>query len=341
MWLKKPWLLLPAKVAHDFSSSALRLWSVFAFTQDFSWKPFTWRGLHFRNPLGPSGGVDKNGELIKTWWAFGAGFIEIGTVTPRPQQANPGKIIKRDNRRFALWNKMGFPNDGVDQIKTRLKKIKRPYVTPIFINIGKNRDTENARAAEDYLICIRELREYADAFVVNVSSPNTADLRDLLKPENLKSLLQPLLNECRGRSDRATGEHQASLPLILKLSPDMSDTDFRTALDVSFSLGIDGWILTNTTLSRDAGLHFPAEGGVSGQPLTDRSKTLLKLAVDHLGDRRAGKLLISVGGVMTPQDVFERLRLGAQLVQVYTALVFEGPKFFLKVANESRAVCKN
>ncbi|MCB0349823.1 MAG: quinone-dependent dihydroorotate dehydrogenase [Bdellovibrionales bacterium] len=322
--MKKPWLSLPAGIAYKLSHPLLKLIGLAKSPRTFTWRPFTWRGLQFANPLGISGGLDKNAEYLNAWWALGAGFVEIGTVTPLAQTPNPGKIIARDNKHHAVWNKMGFPNEGVAAVKSRLKQIKRPYHTPLFINIGKNRQTENKNASQDYLHCIRELKPYADAFIVNVSSPNTAGLRDLLTPENLANLLKPLISECAGK-----------VPLLLKLSPDMTDSDFSSALVSSLELGIDGWILTNTTLARDIDLNFSKEGGVSGRPLAARSKELLKLAVQTLGDKRHGKLLISVGGVMTAKDVFERLNLGAQLVQIYSALIFEGPTFFCQVAEEA------
>lgn len=289
----------------------------------YNWSSLEWRGLQFANPLGTSGGIDKNAELTRAWWSFGAGFVEVGTITPRAQEANPGQIVDRDNIKMALWNKMGFPNAGVATAKKHLDSLPRPHFTPVFVNIGKNRDTKNEQALDDYLYCIRELRGVADAFVVNISSPNTTGLRDLLKPESLRKFLLPLVEECAGQ-----------IPLLLKLSPDMEDADFLSALEISCDLGVDGWILTNTTLARESGMKFSSEGGVSGRPLSARSKALLQKAVSHLGPRRQGKLLVSVGGVMTADEVFERLRLGADLVQVYSALVFSGPTFFEKVANK-------
>lgn len=315
---------MPAEVAYKFSHTILKFISATQSPKKYSWRPYSWRGLHFSNPLGISGGLDKNAEYLNAWWAIGSAFIEVGTVTPKAQLANPGNIIARDNSQFALWNKMGFPNEGAAAIKSRLAKLKRPYQTPLFINIGKNRDTENKNAVQDYLYCIRELAPHADAFVINISSPNTAGLRDLVSPENLSHLLKPLVAECDGK-----------IPLLLKLSPDMTDADFSSTLLISCELGVDGWIITNTTLARQTGLNFPKEGGVSGRPLADRSKELLKIAVKTLGEKSKTKLLISVGGVLSAEDVFERLRLGAQLIQVYSALIFEGPSFFRKVAEQA------
>lgn len=169
---------------------------------------------------------------MNAWWALGAGFVEIGTITPRPQAANPGKIMARDKHGAKYMEQNGLPkNDGVKAVKSRLAETKRPYHTPLFINIGKNRQTENKNAAQDYLHCIRELSPHADAFVINISSPNTAGLRELLNPENLSTLLKPLIKECTGK-----------IPLLLKLSPDMSNAEMTSALLTTSELGIDGWI---------------------------------------------------------------------------------------------------
>ncbi len=326
MSLKKPWLFLSARVAHELSAIFLKTYGAIRSPKLVQWQSFDWRGLHFANPLGTSGGLDKNAEQVRGWWAFGVGFVEVGTVTPQPQEPNPGHILDRYTPSKAVWNKMGFPNKGVAHLKTQLQKIKRPYATPVFVNIGKNRETPNENALQDYLFAVRELRDEADAFVVNVSSPNTKGLRDLLQPAALTKLLEPLIAECK-----------AEKPLLLKLSPDLSDEDFKQVLDVSYQVGIDGWILTNTTTARTEKTPFPAEGGASGEPLKARSKHLLQLALSHLGQRKENRLLISVGGVMSPEDVFDRLRLGANLVQVYSILVFEGPGFFRRVARNAPA----
>jgi dihydroorotate dehydrogenase len=328
--LKKPWLLFSAEVAYSLSHYFLKIYNCLGIKTSFPWGSITWRNLHFKNPLGTSGGVDKNAEYIKAWWAFGAGFIEIGTVTPKAQTPNPGKIIKRDNAQFALWNKMGFPNEGVQAVKKRLAQLGRPYHTPIFVNIGKNRETPNEKASDDYLYCVRELREYADVFVVNISSPNTTGLRELLTPKHLTSFLQPILAECRGQT-----------PVLLKLSPDISDDILKQTLETSAQIGIDGWILSNTTIHRDNVQNMPTEGGVSGLPIAERAKSMLRIASEFCRTRKLDKLIVSSGGVLTPADVAERLRLGAQLVQIYSALVFEGPGFFCKVSAAANKDCKS
>jgi dihydroorotate dehydrogenase len=188
------------------------------------------------------------------------------------------------------------------------------------VNIGKNRTTSNENASHDYKVLLDLFADVADVFVVNISSPNTKGLRELLEPTQLAEFLKPLIKAKKQ-------------PLLLKLSPDMDDALLKRTLDVSLGAGVDGWVLTNTTLAREPNSRFSTEGGVSGRPLAERSKEILKIAVDHLGARREDRLIISSGGVLTPEDVNERLRLGANLVQVYAALIFDGPLFFRKVGD--------
>ena len=325
------WLLskLPVKVSHDLGFVFLKLYGKVKPSQTLTWRPFTWRGIEFTNPLGISGGMDKNADHISHWWTMGTGFIEVGTVTPRAQEANPGRILDRDRRSQSLWNHMGFPNRGVHYLVKNLRSLYRPHFTPIFVNIGKNRSTPLEDAHKDYIECMKVTSLYADAFVVNISSPNTEGLRDLLKPKLLSHFLTSI-NEARLKTH--TRDLNDVPPLFLKLSPDISQEEFFSVLKISLDTGIDGWVLTNTTSHRQSPCPFPENGGISGNLLADRSKECLKLAVDFLGDKKKEKLLISVGGVMTPQDVLERLNMGADLVQVYSTLVFRGPFFFRAVA---------
>jgi dihydroorotate dehydrogenase len=320
----KPWLWLSPALAHKLSPTVLKSLSVFGSEKPPEWEPLEWRGLRFPNRLGIAGGVDKDATNIRSWWRLGAGFVEIGTITPQPQPGNTPPVLDRDVPHEALWNRMGFPSQGVKRVKTRLQEMRRPFLTPVFANIGKNAATPLESAADDYLELLRHLRGTVDGFVVNISSPNTKGLRDLLKPERLQSFLQPIL----------AGKQE---PILLKLSPDMEPEELERVLGISHDLGMDGWILTNTSQGIRDGLKFPKEGGVSGRPLGPRSKELLAQALQILGAHRQGKLIVSVGGVMNDQDVRERLALGADLVQVYSALIFEGPYFFRKVAKCQRA----
>ena len=321
----KPWLWLPAQTAHNLSPLFLNFYGRVRPLQTLTWKPLTWHGLEFTNPLGISGGVDKNAEHIQSWWTLGPGFIEVGTVTPKAQEANPGKILDRETLSESLWNHMGFPNKGVDYVLSKMKRLYTPHFTPIFVNIGKNRHTPLEEAHKDYIHCMKKLTNYADAFVINISSPNTRGLRDLLKTDNLLNFLKPIV-EARGEGG------STPKPILLKISPDLSQEELHNILRISLEFDLDGWVLTNTTSVRRERGHFPKEGGISGKPLSLSSKRNLKWALDFLGGQRQGKLLISSGGVMEPKDVLERLTMGADLVQVYSALVFRGPFFFRKVA---------
>ncbi len=316
----KPWLLLPPQLAHDLGPWALPIISTFCKVKNPQWNQRRWRDLTFRNPLGLAGGADKTGHSLLAWQKLGVGFLEVGTVTPLPQNSNPGKILDRDISRKAVWNKMGFPNSGAAALEKKLKTIKPQLQVPLFVNIGKNRNTANNLAAQDYVTCLQTLWTQADAFVVNISSPNTKDLRELLQPENLQRFLQPIIV---ARND--LGKQK---PLLLKLSPDMDSDSLENALQTSLTMDIDGWILTNTTVSRPSGVSFPSEGGLSGAPLRDLSLNCLNNALTFLKQRKEDRLVISTGGISSAEDVRQRLEAGADLVQIYSALVFEGPQFF-------------
>lgn len=345
----KPWLWLPPKLAHDLSPLAVEFYSLLqSYTQDLSanlpaksrtpeWDSFIWRNIEFKNRLGLAGGVDKNADHVKAWKNLGCGFIEIGTVTPLPQNPNPGKIFDRSIQDQAIWNKMGFPSAGADEVFYNLQVLKAEQAAkqsvPLFINIGKNRQTSNEQAHLDYNFLLEKFYPIADVFVINISSPNTKGLRDLANKEFLEAFLKPIFQQ-KAKLDSA---QHCLKPILLKLSPDLDADSLKRILDISIK--VDGFVLTNTTLSRNTIKPFSIEGGLSGKPLAEQSKLSLKTAVEHLGSEKSKKLIISVGGVMTAEDVFERIALGADLVEVYTALVFSGLNFFRKVgkaAHESK-----
>lgn len=322
----KPWLWIPAKLAHDLSPFAIELYSkIFGSTKTPIWSPYNYKNLVFKNRIGIAGGVDKNADHLSTWESLGCGFLEVGTVTPAPQKPNPGKIIDRDLESKSLWNKMGFPSAGAEEVFYNVRNFKEHSKTPVFINIGKNRTTENSKAHEDYIFLLGHFKTVADAFVVNISSPNTTGLRDLAKKENIDLFLGPLM--------QASKELNIHQPILIKLSPDLEESDLKSILQACLSHSVDGFILTNTTLSRQNLNKYPAEGGASGQPVAELSKQALKIAVQTCSQEKTKKLIISAGGVMTASDVFERIELGADLVQVYTALIYEGPGFFRKVSS--------
>ena len=318
----RPWLWLPAKISHSLSGvgvdAAACLTSESKISENLEWKPFTWKGLQFKNRLGIAGGLDKNAEHIKAWQKLGAGFIEIGTITPKPQKGNPGTVIDRNIKMFALWNKMGFPSKGSDYVFKKLQNLDKK--TPVFVNIGKNRATSLENAGEDYIFLAEKFRTVADALVVNISSPNTPGLRNLAQVSHLQSWLGKVVKVAQ------------STPVLLKLSPDMAEADLKETVLVAAQEGVAGFILTNTTLSRTPDMTFPTEGGVSGLPLKQKSLQALDQIQTILGSQRSSLLIVSCGGVMTADDVFDRLELGADLVQTYSALVFNGPGFLKDVA---------
>ncbi len=326
----KPWLSLSPQLAHDLSPLALQAYSFFKKGPTPTWKPLVWKNIVFKNRLGLAGGVDKNADLLNVWTDIGCGFAEIGTITPQPQPANPNKILDRSLQDQALWNQMGFPSAGADEVYYNLKKFKGTSSLPIFVNIGKNRSTENEKAADDYVLLLEKFYALADAFVVNISSPNTSGLRELAKSKNLLAFLQPIEH---ARKTLAEQNH-AEKPILLKLSPDLEPSEIMSIIDTSVQCNLDGFVLTNTTLSRTTQKTFPSTGGISGKPLQDLSKKSLQIVCNHLGTEKSKKLIISAGGVMTAEDVFERIDMGADLVEVYTALIFKGPHFFREVAQK-------
>ncbi|AGH94894.1 quinone-dependent dihydroorotate dehydrogenase [Pseudobdellovibrio exovorus] len=328
----KPWLWLPPKTSHDLAPLAAELFSLFHSKKTPIWNPFTWQGISFQNRLGLAGGVDKNADHLRAWEKLGCGFVEVGTVTPLPQEPNAGRILDRSIVDQALWNKMGFPSAGADEVFYSLRSFKEDSKLPVFVNIGKNRDTPNELASQDYSFLLERFHTLADAFVVNISSPNTKGLRDLANQQVLEAFLKPIYQKKLAL--------ECKTPLLLKLSPDLERDELRRILDIAVENQIDGFVMTNTTLSRQTKQTFPSEGGLSGKPVSLLSKLSLQTTIEHLGSEKSKKLVISVGGVMTAEDVFERISLGADLVEVYTALVFSGLNFFRKVEKQANATRK-
>ena len=276
-------------------------------------------GLRFPNPVGLAAGFDKDGKYFSAMFALGFGFIEIGTVTPKGQAGNPQPRLFRLPQDHALINRMGFNNEGVEALVSRLKK-RRSTNLIIGGNIGKNKDTPNERAAEDYLICFDRLFPYVDYFVVNVSSPNTPNLRALQEKEPLMQLLSTLM----ARNET----HDRPKPILLKIAPDLSESQLDDILEIAKATRLSGIIATNTTIYRED-LTTPADqvrqigaGGLSGKPVKDRSTAVIR----YLARESGGTLpIIGVGGIETPEDALEKLDAGAALVQVYSGLVYAGP----------------
>ena len=275
-------------------------------------------GATFRSPIGLAGGFDKNATLMPFLAALGFGFIEVGTVTLRPQPGNPRPRLFRYPADKALINRMGFNNDGAHAVAERLRAwrgTETSALTPLFVNVGKNREVPLDRAVEAYVDCYRLLAPHADAAVLNLSSPNTPGLRDLQRPEHLEELLAAV------RSVR-TG------PILVKIAPDLDDAQIEEIADVCVKLA-DGMICTNTTLDRLPGMT--EAGGLSGRPVFEKSTAVLAKVRARAG---AGYPLIGVGGVFTAEDVRAKFAAGADLVQVYTGFIYEGPMIARRLARE-------
>ncbi len=276
-------------------------------------------GLDFPNPVGLAAGLDKNGECIAAWEAFGFGFIEIGTVTPRPQPGNPKPRMFRLPQAQALINRLGFNNKGVDYLVEQVRR--SGYRGILGINIGKNADTPVERAVDDYLIGLQKVYPWASYITVNISSPNTPGLRDLQYGAALDRLLEALKTE----QQRLVGQYGRQVPLALKIAPDLAEEDVVTVAQALVRHEIEAVIATNTTFSRSgvAGLPSAQEsGGLSGAPLHTRSTAVVR----QLADVLAGKLpIIAVGGICSGADAAAKIAAGASLVQIYTGFIYRGP----------------
>ncbi|HUX23064.1 MAG TPA: quinone-dependent dihydroorotate dehydrogenase [Burkholderiales bacterium] len=277
-------------------------------------------GLEFPNALGLAAGLDKNGEYIDALAALGFGFIEIGTVTPRPQPGNPKPRLFRLPEADALINRMGFNNQGVEQLVANVLRAR--YRGVLGINIGKNFDTPIARAADDYEFCLAKVYAHASYVTVNVSSPNTKDLRQLQGADELGALAGKLKTEQQRLAD-AQGRY---VPLVLKIAPDLADAELEAIAKCLLRHKLDGVIATNTTVSRAgvAGLRHAGErGGLSGAPLRDASTAVIRKLARLLD---GAVPIIGAGGVMSADDARAKLAAGASLVQVYTGLIYRGPQ---------------
>lgn len=288
-------------------------------------------GLNFPNPIGLAAGFDKNAYALPGLSKLGFGFIEVGSVTPRPQEGNKKPRIFRLPEDQAIINRLGFNNAGIDvfldNLQNSLKNIRSNTI--IGINIGANKDSESFY--DDYLILIERSSPFASYITVNISSPNTPGLRDLQKKEAIQKLLKEVL-DIRNSQKRKP-------PLLVKIAPDLSEEEIYTITDVAMEVGIDGIIATNTTTSRDGLKNAAAKetGGLSGRPLTAKSTDVISKIYKH----SRGKLeIIGVGGVFTGQDAFDKIAAGASLVQVYTGFIYEGPKLAGKIKAELSLILK-
>ena len=281
-------------------------------------------GLTFKNPVGLAAGFDKDAKLYNELSNFGFGFIEIGTLTPKPQDGNPKKRLFRLKADKAIINRMGFNNGGVFEAVERLKANEGVLIGG---NIGKNKVTPNEDAVDDYRICFKALFDYVDYFVVNVSSPNTPNLRALQDKEPLTKLLKELMNENKSQSIRAQSKPK---PILLKIAPDLTDEQLLDIIEIVADTEIDGVIATNTTISRDGLLDENKKemGGLSGKPLTNRSTEVIRFL-----SQKSNKAfpIIGVGGINSAEDALEKLDAGADLIQLYTGFIYEGPKLIKQI----------
>ncbi len=283
-------------------------------------------GLKFINPVGLAAGFDKDAKLYKELSNFGFGFIEIGTLTPVGQEGNPKKRLFRLKEDSAIINRMGFNNGGVKEAVERLKKNSNVLIGG---NIGKNKVTPNEKATQDYEICFEALFDYVDYFVVNVSSPNTLNLRELQEKEPLKNLLQTLQNNKLQTTN--------AKPILLKIAPDLTDSQLLDIIEIVNETKIAGVIATNTTLSRD-GLQSDNKsetGGLSGKPLTNRATEVIRFLSEKSNKSFP---IIGVGGIHSAQDALDKLEAGASLIQLYTGFIYEGPSLVNEI---NKAILKN
>ena len=278
-------------------------------------------GLVFPNPVGLAAGLDKNGAHVDALLALGFGFVEVGTVTPRPQAGNPKPRMFRLPQHEAIINRLGFNNEGVDALVRNVGRARRREGL-LGINIGKNKGTPNDSAEADYLFCLERVYPLADYVTVNISSPNTAGLRELQEEQALRRLVGTL----REAQERFGARHGKRVPMLVKVAPDLSDDDIDAAGRVLGDLGVDGVIATNTTVSRIAVQQDPLAretGGLSGAPLMDKSTAVLRKLRTRLPEHIP---LIGVGGVLSGADAAQKTAAGATLVQLYTGLVYRGPR---------------
>lgn len=320
----KPLLFaLPAETAHNLAAMLLGSAGALPFTlapyrkRHFVTTPRLTQelfGRTFANPVGLAAGFDKNATMVRAIHALGFGFTEIGTVTPRPQPGNPRPRMFRHKAEKSLQNAMGFNNDGMDLVRERLSELF-PYMTPIGVNIGKNKTTADADAIRDYVQLIRELHTLGDYLVINISSPNTPGLRDLQN--------EAFIGELFGQAGELTQK-----PVLLKLAPDMEAAQAVELASLAVEKGAAGIIATNTTVDYSLVAHPEAIGGLSGAVLKQKSFELFEALAKALYGKTT---LISAGGIDSAEEAYRRIRAGASLVQIYTALIFEGPGLIKRV----------
>ena len=320
---------LSAEKAHHFSMHFLRFLNKLGLLAIFLKRPIESPvnvfGLQFRNRVGLAAGFDKNAEYIDEWFALGVGFVEVGTVTPKAQPGNIKPRLFRLVKAEALINRMGFNNEGIEVLLNNLSKRKSTGI--VGINIGKNLNTPIDKAADDYRYCLEKVYPHADYIVVNISSPNTPNLRDLQHEAHLDKLLEVLMDD----RNHLSNHHGIKKPLLVKLSPDTNQYDLVGTVNLIKKHGIDGIIACNTSVSREGVESLPhadEQGGLSGAPITQHCHEVLRQISKLAGSDIP---LIGVGGIMSAEDAKERLVAGASLLQLYTGLIYKGPKLIREV----------
>lgn len=321
-WVSSYLFQYEPEVAHKKVFNILNNLSKFSWGRYFLKKSFSYNppelnkniwGLNFSNPVGMAAGFDKNAEWINILPLLGFGFMEVGTVTPLPQEGNPQPRLFRLTKDVALLNRMGFNNKGMEVVKKNLEKRKFSSFI-VGVNIGKNKITPNEKAYEDYCKCLEYLYEVGDYFVMNISSPNTPGLRDLQQKDSLKSFIEPVQNLNKKLGNKA---------LLLKISSDLSEESLMDILEVIQFYQIDGIVATNTTIQKEHLMSYQpkmGDGGVSGLPVQQLSNELIKKIREH------SKIpIIGVGGILNPEDALTKFHLGADLIQVYTGYIYYGP----------------
>ena len=316
---------LDAEKAHDVSINGLRALQSLGLTPllepNLKNNPINIMGLNFPNRIGLAAGLDKSGQCINGFGSMGFGFVEVGTITPKPQSGNPKPRLFRLKEHNAIINRMGFNNPGIEKAIDNIIKSSKGYGGVVGINIGKNKITPNAKALDDYMKGLRSFYNIADYIAVNVSSPNTSGLRELQSPEYAKKLISPLMKE----RDLLSHQYEKIVPIAVKLDPDMQRDQIMALAELFLELKIDAVIATNTTVSRDKVQDHKLSqelGGLSGKPLHSKSNDAIHNFKNSLNDEIP---IIGVGGISSKKDAEEKIEAGAKLLQIYTGLIYKGP----------------
>ena len=313
----------PPETAHHLALISLKILNkvrilklFFPNNKDFD-NPKEYFNLKFRNMLGVAAGLDKNGDYVDELESLGFGFVELGTVTPKPQEGNQKPRVFRYLNQQAVVNRLGFNNKGVNYLVSKIKNKK--YDAVIGVNIGANKESTNDQRIEDYVFCFEKVYKYCDYVTVNISSPNTPKLRKLHNPDELEKIFK--------RINEIKSTNKTEIPVLLKISPDEDEETILKIVNIYKTLKINGLIVTNTSIDKDILEGCSHEGGISGKPLFKKSNQLLKRI--HEFDKDI--FLVGVGGVFTKEDYENKIRLGASLVQIYTGFIFEGPAIVKKI----------